>query len=245
MKKTIWGLALLLGLASCSGNKSNNEMDAFINDLMGKMTLEEKLGQLNLPVTGDIVTGAAQSSNVAENIRAGRVGGLFNLKGAGRVAELQRIAVEESRLGIPLIFGMDVIHGYETVFPIPLGLSCTWDMEAIERSAQIAAQEATADGICWTFSPMVDICHDARWGRISEGSGEDPFLGSRIAEAMVRGYQHRPIWRSRGRPRLQHRRYEPLAHVQRVFPTLQGSLRCGCWQLYGQLQHRQWCAGNR
>ena len=189
MKKTIWGLALLLGLASCSGNKSDNEMDAFINDLMGKMSLEEKLGQLNLPVTGDIVTGAAQSSNVAENIRAGRVGGLFNLKGAGRVAELQRIAVEESRLGIPLIFGMDVIHGYETVFPIPLGLSCTWDMEAIERSAQIAAQEATADGICWTFSPMVDICHDARWGRISEGNGEDPFLGSRIAEAMVRGYQ--------------------------------------------------------
>lgn len=189
MKKTIWGLALLLGLASCSGNKSNNEMDAFINDLMGKMTLEEKLGQLNLPVTGDIVTGAAQSSNVAENIRAGRVGGLFNLKGADRVAELQHIAVEESRLGIPLIFGMDVIHGYETVFPIPLGLSCTWDMEAIERSAQIAAQEATADGICWTFSPMVDICHDARWGRISEGNGEDPFLGSRIAEAMVRGYQ--------------------------------------------------------
>ncbi|MBR5717145.1 MAG: beta-glucosidase BglX [Bacteroidales bacterium] len=189
MKKTIWGLALLLGLASCSGNKSGNEMDRFINDLMGKMTLEEKLGQLNLPVTGDIVTGAAQSSNVAENIRAGRVGGLFNLKGAGNVAELQRIAVEESRLGIPLIFGMDVIHGYETVFPIPLGLSCTWDMEAIERSARIAAEEATADGICWTFSPMVDICHDARWGRISEGSGEDPFLGSRIAEAMVRGYQ--------------------------------------------------------
>ena len=189
MKKTIWGLALLLGLASCSGNKSGNEMDRFIDDLMGKMTLEEKLGQLNLPVTGDIVTGAAQSSNVAENIRAGRVGGLFNLKGAGNVAELQRIAVEESRLGIPLIFGMDVIHGYETVFPIPLGLSCTWDMAAIERSARIAAQEATADGICWTFSPMVDICHDARWGRISEGSGEDPFLGSRIAEAMVRGYQ--------------------------------------------------------
>ena len=189
MKKTIWGLALLLGLASCSGNKSGNEMDKLIDDLMGKMTLEEKLGQLNLPVTGDIVTGAAQSSNVAENIRAGRVGGLFNLKGAGNVAELQRIAVEESRLGIPLIFGMDVIHGYETVFPIPLGLSCTWDMEAIERSARIAAQEATADGICWTFSPMVDICHDARWGRISEGSGEDPFLGSRIAEAIVRGYQ--------------------------------------------------------
>ena len=196
MKKTIWGLALLLGLASCSGDKSDNEMDAFVNDLMGKMTLEEKLGQLNLPVTGDIVTGAAQSSNVAEQIRQGRVGGLFNLKGAGRVAELHRLAVEESRLGIPLIFGMDVIHGYETVFPIPLGLSCTWDMEAIERSAQIAAQEATADGICWTFSPMVDICHDARWGRISEGNGEDPYLGSRIAEAMVRGYQQGDLAKS-------------------------------------------------
>lgn len=114
---------------------------------------------------------------------------MFNLKGAQSIREVQRIAVEESRLGIPLIFGMDVIHGYETVFPIPLALSCSWDMEAIERSAQIAAAEATADGICWTFSPMVDICHDGRWGRISEGSGEDPYLGSRIAEAMVRGYQ--------------------------------------------------------
>ncbi len=196
MKRTIFGLALILGFASCSSPKSDNNMDTFVDGLMGKMTLEEKLGQLNLPVTGDIVTGAAQSSNVAEQIRQGRVGGLFNLKGAGRVAELQRIAVEESRLGIPLIFGMDVIHGYETVFPIPLGLSCTWDMEAIERSAQIAAQEATADGICWTFSPMVDICHDARWGRISEGNGEDPYLGSRIAEAMVRGYQQGDLAKS-------------------------------------------------
>jgi beta-glucosidase len=164
-------------------------MDRFIDQLMAQMTLEEKLGQLNLPVTGDIITGAARESNVAEDIRQGRVGGLFNLKGAQSIREVQRIAVEESRLGIPLIFGMDVIHGYETVFPIPLALSCSWDMEAIERSAQIAAAEATADGICWTFSPMVDICHDGRWGRISEGSGEDPYLGSRIAEAMVRGYQ--------------------------------------------------------
>ena len=170
-------------------------MNTYIDDLMGKMTLDEKLGQLNLPVTGDIVTGTATSSGVVEDIRKGRVGGLFNLKGADKVKELQRIAVEESRLGIPLIFGMDVIHGYQTIFPIPLGLSCTWDMKAIERSAQIAAQEATADGICWTFSPMVDICHDARWGRISEGNGEDPFLGSRIAEAMVRGYQQDDLTR--------------------------------------------------
>lgn len=164
-------------------------MNRFVDELMAQMTLEEKLGQLNLPVTGTIVTGQARESNVAEDIRNGRVGGLFNLKGANAIREVQRIAVEESRLGIPLLFGMDVIHGYETVFPIPLALSCSWDMAAIERSAQIAATEATADGICWTFSPMVDICHDGRWGRISEGSGEDPYLGSRIAEAMVRGYQ--------------------------------------------------------
>ena len=184
----LFGLILILG--SCSSRSDKDaEMDRFIDQLMAQMTLEEKLGQLNLPVTGDIVTGAARESNVAEDIRQGRVGGLFNLKGAQSIREVQRIAVEESRLGIPLIFGMDVIHGYETVFPIPLALSCSWDMEAIERSAQIAAAEATADGICWTFSPMVDICHDGRWGRISEGSGEDPYLGSRIAEAMVRGYQ--------------------------------------------------------
>ena len=184
----LFGLILILG--SCSSRSDKDaEMDRFIDQLMAQMTLEEKLGQLNLPVTGDIVTGAARDSNVAEDIREGRVGGLFNLKGAQSIREVQRIAVEESRLGIPLIFGMDVIHGYETVFPIPLALSCSWDMEAIERSAQIAAAEATADGICWTFSPMVDICHDGRWGRISEGSGEDPYLGSRIAEAMVRGYQ--------------------------------------------------------
>ena len=183
-------LATALSFTCCSSRSDKDaEMDRFIDQLMAQMTLEEKLGQLNLPVTGDIVTGAARESNVAGDIRQGRVGGLFNLKGAQSIREVQRIAVEESRLGIPLIFGMDVIHGYETVFPIPLALSCSWDMEAIERSAQIAAAEATADGICWTFSPMVDICHDGRWGRISEGSGEDPYLGSRIAEAMVRGYQ--------------------------------------------------------
>ena len=184
-------LALALTFASCgkSASGSDAQMNAFVDQLMAKMTLEEKLGQLNLPVTGDIVTGHARESNVAEDIRQGRVGGLFNLKGVESIREIQRIAVEESRLGIPLIFGMDVIHGYETVFPIPLGLACSWDMEAVETSARIAAAEATADGICWTFSPMVDICHDGRWGRISEGAGEDPYLGSRIAEAMVHGYQ--------------------------------------------------------
>lgn len=178
-----------VAIASAYSQQSQSEMDFFIDNLLNKMTLEEKIGQLNLPVTGEIVTGQAKSSNVAKRIRAGEVGGLFNLKGVERIREVQRQAVEESRLGIPLLFGMDVIHGYETVFPIPLGLSCTWDMKAIEESARIAAIEASADGISWTFSPMVDICRDARWGRASEGSGEDPFLGSEVAKAMIKGYQ--------------------------------------------------------
>lgn len=168
---------------------SPQNMDKFITELMGKMTLHEKIGQLNLPVTGDITTGQAKSSDVAGKIRSGEVGGLFNLKGVENIREVQRLAVENSRLGIPLLFGMDVIHGYETVFPIPLALSCSWNMDAIEKSARIAAVESSADGICWTFSPMVDICRDPRWGRVSEGNGEDPFLGSAIAQAMVRGYQ--------------------------------------------------------
>ena len=186
-RKLLFISALVVALASCSGPKS--EMDRFIDDLMSQMTVEEKIGQLNLPVAGDIVTGQAKSSNVSERIRKGEVGGLFNLKGAEKIRDVQRIAVEESRLGIPILFGMDVIHGYETIFPIPLGLSCSWDMAAVEQSARIAAEEASADGICWTFSPMVDVSRDARWGRVSEGSGEDTFLGCRIAEAMVRGYQ--------------------------------------------------------
>jgi beta-glucosidase len=165
----------------------------FVAELMAKMTLDEKIGQLNLPTSGDITTGAANSSNVAKNIEEGNVGGLFNIKSAQKIKEVQIIAVEKSRLKIPLLFGMDVIHGYETTFPIPLGLSCTWDMNLIERSAQIAAQEASADGINWTFSPMVDISRDPRWGRVSEGSGEDPFLGSQIAKAMVKGYQGKDL----------------------------------------------------
>lgn len=165
------------------------KMKSFIDALMKKMTLDEKLGQLNLPGSGDIVTGQAQSSDIGGKIREGKVGGLFNIKSVAKIRDVQKVAVEESRLKIPLIFGMDVIHGYETVFPIPLGLSCTWDMQLIENSARIAAVEASADGINWTFSPMVDIARDARWGRIAEGNGEDPYLGSRIAEAMVRGYQ--------------------------------------------------------
>lgn len=192
-KKRITGalLALCLGTMCALAQPSADEtrMKQYIDDLMSKMTLHEKLGQLNLPVTGDIVTGQAKSSDVASKIRRGEVGGLFNLKGVEKIKEVQRIAVEQSRLHIPLLFGMDVIHGYETVFPIPLALSCSWDMEAIRRSASIAAQECSADGINWTFSPMLDICVDPRWGRMAEGNGEDPYLGSQIARAMVHGYQ--------------------------------------------------------
>ena len=175
--------------AMAAPQADKDKMDQFIDNLMGKMTLQEKIGQLNLPVSGEIVTGQAKSSDVAGKIRKGQVGGLFNVKGVENIREVQKIAIEQSRLKIPLLFGMDVIHGYETVFPIPLALSCSWDMEAIKESARIAAKESSADGICWTFSPMVDICRDPRWGRMAEGGGEDPYLGSEISAAMVKGYQ--------------------------------------------------------
>ena len=165
------------------------KMNQFIDELMGKMTLQEKIGQLNLPVTGDIITGSTVSGDVVGKIKAGQVGGLFNMKGVQSIRALQEVAVKQSRLGIPLIFGMDVIHGYETVFPIPFAMSMSWDMDAIRNSARIASVEATADGICWTFSPMVDICREPRWGRMSEGNGEDPFLGAAISRAMIEGYQ--------------------------------------------------------
>ena len=175
--------------AMAAPQADKGKMDQFIDNLMGKMTLQEKIGQLNLPVSGEIVTGQAKSSDVAGKIRKGQVGGLFNVKGVENIREVQKIAVEQSRLKIPWLCGMDVIHGYETVFPIPLALSCSWDMEAIKESARIAAKESSADGICWTFSPMVDICRDPRWGRMAEGGGEDPYLGSEISAAMVKGYQ--------------------------------------------------------
>ena len=178
--------ALCIGFAQ---GVDHAQMNRFVDNLMAQMTLQEKIGQLNLPVTGDIITGTAVSGNVVDQIKAGKVGGLFNMKGVKSIKQLQEVAVKQSRLGIPLIFGMDVIHGYETVFPIPFALSMSWDMEAIRNSARIAALEATADGICWTFSPMVDICREPRWGRMSEGAGEDPFLGSAIARAMIEGYQ--------------------------------------------------------
>ena len=170
-------------------SKILTKKEIFVNSLLSKMTLDEKLGQLNLPTSGDISTGQSISTNIGQKVKDGKVGGLFNIKSVEKIKQIQKVAVEETRLKIPLLFGMDVIHGYETVFPIPLGLSCSWDMEMIKKSAQIAAKEASADGINWTFSPMVDIARDPRWGRISEGSGEDTYLGSQIAKAMVQGYQ--------------------------------------------------------
>ena len=169
--------------------QQQQKMDAFIKDLMTKMTLDEKIGQLNLVTPGGAVTGSVVSSDVDNKIRNGQVGGLFGINGPDKIRQAQDIAVKTSRLHIPLFFGLDVIHGHRTIFPIPLGLSCSWDITMIEQSARIAATEAAADGLNWVYSPMVDIARDPRWGRISEGSGEDPYLGSKIAAAMVHGYQ--------------------------------------------------------
>jgi beta-glucosidase len=163
-------------------------MDAFINQLMEKMTVEEKLGQMNLLPGVSATTGELKDSPLLELVAKGKLGTVLNQTGVESIRQLQD-AARKSRLGIPVLVGMDVIHGYETIFPIPLAMSCSWDLTAIEQAARIAAKEATADGICWTYSPMVDIALDARWGRIAEGNGEDPFLGSRIAEALVKGYQ--------------------------------------------------------
>ena len=176
-------------MLALTATAQNTDMDKFVNDLMSRMTLQEKIGQLNLQVAGDITTGNAQDTQVASLIRSGKMGGVFNIKGVENIKELQKIAVKQSRLGIPLLVGMDVIHGYETIFPIPFALSCSWDVSAVEEAARIAAKEASADGINWVYSPMVDICVDARWGRIAEGNGEDPYLGSQMAKAMIRGYQ--------------------------------------------------------
>lgn len=165
------------------------KMDAFITRLISKMTLEEKLGQLNqLSGEGDI-TGPQSKTDYLEAIKAGRVGSMLNVFTVKYTQKLQRQAVEETRLGIPLLFGYDVIHGHRTIFPISLGEAASWDLQAIEKSARVAASEASAEGIHWTFAPMVDIARDPRWGRISEGAGEDPYLGSLIARARIKGFQ--------------------------------------------------------
>jgi beta-glucosidase len=191
---TIWCLTALLATAAYTQGKKpapaeQAKMNTFINQLMAKMSVDEKIGQLNLVTGGEATTGAAVSTDVETKIKNGQVGGIFSLTTPGKVRKTQEIAINNSRLHIPLIFGQDVIHGYKTSFPIPLALAASWDMDLIKRTARVAATEASADGINWTFSPMVDIARDPRWGRISEGNGEDPYLGSAIARVMVQGYQ--------------------------------------------------------
>ncbi len=184
-------LFVLLALCVASMNvvAQNKPMKEFVDELLSKMTLKEKLGQMNLLPAGNITTGAAQKNPIVQQIKEGELGGVFNIKGLNEIRTLQEMAIKKSRLGIPLLVGMDVIHGYETIFPVPLALACSWNLQGIENSARVAALEASAEGVNWTYSPMVDICRDARWGRIVEGAGEDPYLGSLIAKAMVKGYQ--------------------------------------------------------
>jgi len=186
-------LAAALFSAIVQAQAQNDKvMNAFIDKLMSQMTIEEKIGQLNLPVSASFIAGERKNGELSpleQRIARGELGGIFGMKGAREIREIQRVAVEKSRLHIPLIFGLDVIHGYETTFPIPLALSTSWDPGLIEKVARTATREAGVDGICWVFSPMVDICRDPRWGRIAEGSGEDPCLGGEIAKALVRGYQ--------------------------------------------------------
>ena len=171
-------------------------MNSVVDTLLSEMTIDEKIGQLNLVAVGFDTTGPIVSQNVTEKIRRGEVGSVLNTYTPKAVRQLQGLAVNSSRLKIPLIFGYDVIHGHKTIFPVPLGLSATWDMALIELSAHIAAKEASADALNWVYSPMVDIARDPRWGRIMEGAGEDPWLGSQIAAAMVRGYQGNNLSRS-------------------------------------------------
>ena len=186
MKKYILAV-VALALTACA---PKSPMDAYVDDLMGRMTLEQKLGQLNLHAVNGLVTGAKLSNDDAnvQALKAGQLGGVFGSKDVEYLRMMQDIAVS-SGAGIPLMTGMDVIHGLETVFPIPLALSTSWNMDLIEGTARTAAKEASASGINWVYSPMVDICRDARWGRIAEGGGEDPYLGGEIAKAYVRGYQ--------------------------------------------------------
>lgn len=193
MKKIILG-TISLAIISLILMAANKKELSKVDKLLAKMTLEEKIGQMNqyssfFDVTGPAPTEEGYIKQRYEDIKAGRVGSMLNVRGAKAVREMQKLAVENSRLGIPLIFAFDVIHGHKTVAPIPLAESASWDLEAIEKSARHAAIEASAEGLNWTFAPMVDISRDARWGRVMEGAGEDPFLGSRIAEARIKGFQ--------------------------------------------------------
>ncbi|MGJ1390462.1 beta-glucosidase BglX [Sphingobacterium spiritivorum] len=187
--RLVLSICTLYVTSTVTAQQNSQKMDSFINTLMSKMTLEEKIGQLNLVTGGEATTGSTVSTGVEGKIKSGAIGGIFSMSTPQRIRAAQDLAVKQSRLGIPLIFGMDVIHGYKTIFPIPIGLASSWDMNLVRQTAQIAATEATADGINWTFSPMVDISRDPRWGRFSEGNGEDPYLSSKIAVEMVKGYQ--------------------------------------------------------
>lgn len=189
MKKLTTLFVLILTTFSVAFSQ-DAKMDRFVNDLMKKMTIDEKIGQLNLITLGyGVVTGAATADSPLEKIKSGKVGAVLNSSGPENLRKAQEAAVNNTRLKIPIFFGMDVIHGHKTVFPIPLAISCTWDIPMVEKSARIAATEASADGLNWVYSPMVDITRDPRWGRVAEGSGEDAYLGSLIAAAMVRGHQ--------------------------------------------------------
>lgn len=191
MKKII-SIAVALLFAQVSF--AQNDVTAKAKVLMAKMTLEEKIGQLNLVTPGGgALTGSVVSADVESKIKNGLVGGLFGIYSPEKIRKAQDLAVKQSRLHIPMIFGLDVIHGHKTIYPIPLGLSASWDLGMIQNVAAMAAKEATADGLNWAFSPMVDIARDPRWGRISEGSGEDPYLGGEIAKAVVRGYQGKSL----------------------------------------------------
>ncbi len=189
MRNLITSLFILLLFDSLAGQSPQKLIDERVDSVLALMTLEEKIGQMTLFTTDWGSTGPTIRPGYLEDIRNGRCGALFNAHGAAFTRELQRVAVEESRLKIPLLFGYDVIHGYKTIFPIPLAEAASWDMEAIQRSAAVAAEEAAAAGLHWTFAPMVDICRDPRWGRIMEGAGEDPVLASVIATRRVMGFQ--------------------------------------------------------
>jgi len=186
-------LSLIVTSAFAQSEFGNPEIERRIATLLRRMTVEEKVGQLVQYSAGAPTGPGTGRADYRGQIAKGQVGSFLGLTGAAETNALQRIAVEHSRLGIPLIFALDVIHGYRTVFPVPLGMASTWDTQLVEQAARAAAKEATAEGIRWTFSPMVDIARDARWGRIVEGAGEDPYLGSAMAAAYVRGYQGRNL----------------------------------------------------
>ena len=172
---------------------NTDRLEQRVDSVLKLMTLDEKIGQMNQYNGFYDVTGPAPQNGDAakkyDHLKKGLVGSMLNVRGVKEVKAIQKIAVEQTRLGIPLLFGFDVVHGYKTISPIPLAEAASWDMEAIRKSAEIAAAEAAASGLNWTFAPMVDISRDARWGRVMEGAGEDPYLGSRIAAARVKGFQ--------------------------------------------------------